>query len=88
MSDKISTAVFQQIEGAVGECFVPFTCDSCNSQGVRGVEILAGTKLGDLLQLDPNGMEIETGAGAIEERPEVATVCPECLEHLLVAKDE
>jgi len=84
--EEISSLVFSKNTGAVGEHFGSFKCDSCDEWKTHGVDIIGDTDLGNLLGLDKEAVEVDTPEG-LQKAPETVTVCEECLNHLLKAKE-
>jgi hypothetical protein len=85
--DEISSEVFSENSGAVGETFGMLTpCDSCDKRKIHGVDIVGDTVLGDLLGL--GGVEVDIEMGGTATVPERQTICDECFQHLLQAKKD
>ena len=85
--DEISSEVFSENNGAVGETFGMLTpCDSCGKRKMHGVDVVGDTVLGDLLGL--GDVKVDTGMGGTATVPETQTVCDECFHHLLQAKKD
>ena len=84
-NEGVEWEVFEH-EGVIGSTFYhPLGCDSCGKYNEELFDVIAGSDLGDLLNLDEEYFEIET-PGGVEPGGEVANICDECLDHLLEAK--